>query len=177
MCGKVKYHETRMYHETMLDRIWVEGWYEVVLRPSFKSSLKWGLFWVVVSFLASLNHGISPHAFYLPPLLGTLMGFASGVLHAWCGRDLQVREGWHVTLWEGGDQTLREPLTNVDCVEILDGPSNRFTIQIGFTRRKETVRFTTRPTDLGPPWSSLCTTAQQKELVAALTSEIGRKQA
>ncbi len=148
------------YHETMLNRVAVEGWCAVVLIPALKAGLVWAILLIALFLVASLNRPISATMFIVAPLVGFGFGLLGTVARIWCGRDLTVRRGWHVSITEQGRLGIHKALTSVASVEILDGPSNHVTIQIAFTE----------PTQLSVRFTTSCTSSQQEELIAALKS-------
>ena len=146
------------HHETLGDRILGEGRYMVLIRPAIRATIGWTLFFAVLLVIAGFNRQTTPVMFCVPPVAGIAFGFVGTVLRVWCGRDLIVHAGCHLTINEVGRRGIHEPVDSVVAVNVVDHRTNRVTLQIKLKGpAPRTTSFTTS-----------CSPTQRAELLEAL---------
>lgn len=164
MCSFPKDQEVKRelrYHETMRDRVAVEGWWPVLFYPTIKANLGWALFLVVLFSVARINRSIPRVMFVIAPTVGVFFGCLGTITRVLCGRDLTIGSGYGIAITEQGRRRIYEMLTKVESVEFKRCPGGRLTIQFAFTpRRQRPVRFTTK-----------CTLAEEEQIRAVLENK------
>ncbi len=140
--------EALSYHESMSDRIAVEGWRNTVAVPALRSAI----FWAVVS-VALVSMGlyrrqqvsITPFVFAL--IFAIVAGLLNAVVSASWGRKLTIFPSGRVAVFgRRGLQIASGELTELGRASITEGAGELVTVRLELKSRLDTKRivFTTR---------------------------------